>query len=296
MKYLAETKVAVAAALLRNLEATAADKCSVGDGGAGGGGALFFSGAALEDDGVVALCRLLRGSSLVTSLCLADCDVRARGGAALVGLLQCNPSLTELDLEENYELPARLKEQCASLLVRNRSLPGLLLRRYQPDSGRALHRSATSVVLAAVDCRGDSADGHGEGDGFGEKEGGGNGGHGLCGQGGSVPVRVALKLMRERAHLEQELDARRALEGSRGSGGGSGVGGGGCGGAIRVLGFHVPAAERQGWEAQLEQQQPHQQPQQSPRSGALWLPRPEPTDGVVAGPSPPGLLAGYPYV
>ena len=202
-----ETKLSIAASLIQNVEVTSRQN-------GGAPGSLFFAGQALGDCGVAALSRLLQGTTAINSVNLSDCDIREGGGRELVQLLTSNSSLTALDLDENYELPLQLREECASMLVRNRSLPGLLLQRYRQDSGPPLHHSSTSLVVAAEDVKCSTV---------------------------FSPKRVAIKFMRHAHHLRQELDARLTLLAHASDGVIENPV------AVPVIGFHVPAEEFDDW-------------------------------------------------
>ena len=211
------TKLALATCLLWNVDHQALDKDRV----------LFLASLCLGEDGVVELVRRLNGNTTLKRLVLSDNDISEAGGQALIDWLTVgstggvegtgsdrsfppNFSLLECDLDENYELPDRYREEIAACLVRNRGLPALFLQRYRLDRGPPLHLSKSSMVCAATDCRAAS------------------------GMGGENAGRVALKFIRQKLHLQRELAARQALheEGS----------------AIRtveqvvvpILGFHEP--------------------------------------------------------
>lgn len=139
------TKVRIAEAMLRNVRRRAAQ------GGADADDAsLYLHGQALGDDGIVALANALAADTVVRMLQLGDNDLRERGGAALLRLLETNFTLTHVDLDENYDLPLEARERVAACVVRNRGLGALYLARYRLEDGPPVHRSATAEVGSAV--------------------------------------------------------------------------------------------------------------------------------------------------
>jgi serine/threonine protein kinase len=258
------TALAIASTLVRNVTTAVVTERQLGNAPQGAGGELFLSGQVLGDEGVAAVAALLRGNTAVTSLCLADCGVQAAGCEALIALLNAddgaNFTLTAVDLNENYDLENEVREELSTLLVRNRRLPELFLGRYQPDAAPPVHRSATSVVLAATDSK--------------------------------AAARVALKCMRRADHLQRELAARRALvtAAPTASAAANATATAAAAAAaattapvVEVLGFHVPADSVPDFVA--------------PLSGSSGLPAHlrRPRDELAACDSGDGSLS-FPYV
>lgn len=143
---LVDTKIDVAFELIRNIiSISQIENSQIPE--------LYLHGQAIGDYGITKICSFLYNDNCIKRIFFGDNDIHIEGANSIIKLLETNFTIIYIDLEENYDLEPELKERIGSLLIRNRNLDNLYLKRYVIEEGPPVHISETSEVIFAKDIR-----------------------------------------------------------------------------------------------------------------------------------------------